>query len=206
MESTSLASFLKFSKIKRWLSDPDLPPTLQEIKLLFNKIYTPDSTGNRNMEGADEYKNSYQKLSGNTIPCDLCPLLAQNYKSEVSLWARFKHQGIIFSTSQTHPGNSQIYFYPDGNTKLAPVAGLTEYIYVEQAKPGAISMAVQHVTPVNDDVCDPFLKYIHWPVRLYVSHPNLLCEQVHPDWIYCQFAWWNHNPKTMVIVFLNCVS
>jgi len=206
MESTLLASFLKSSKIKRWLSDPDLPAALREIKSLFDRIYTPDSNEDGNSEGIDEHENSSQKLSGNAIPHDLRPLLSQNYKSEVSLRARFKRQGIVFSTSQTHQGNSQIYFYPGGNTKLAPVAGVIEYIYTERAKPDTISMAVRRATPVDDDVCDPFSKYIHWPARLYVSCPNLSCEQVHPDWIYCQFARWNRDLETMVVVSLNRVS
>jgi hypothetical protein len=209
MESTLLHSFLKSSKIKRWLSDPDHPAALREIKSIFDSFYAPNSMDGRNSEDVDEHEHIRQKLSGNKIPCDLRPLLTRSsMESEITLRARFKHQDVVLSTSQTHQGNSQVYFYPNGNTKVAPIPGFIEYIYTEAAKPDAVSFAVRCATPVNRDVPDPYSKYRHWVAKLYLSSSEVSCVQVQPDWIHCQFARWNCNTETMVIVSLNrvCLS
>lgn len=208
MESTLLHSFLKSSKIKRWLSDPDQPAAIREIKTLFDNIYAPNSNEDGPSDGFDEHERLLNKLSGNAIPSSLRPLLTLPLaKSEVSLRARFKRQGVVFATNHTHRGNSQIYFYPDGNTKLTPVPGFIEYIYTERAKPDTVSFAVQTAIPVGDDIYDPFSKYEHWPARLY-SRSQSSCVRVHPEWLYCQFACWNRDHETMVILSLNrvCLS
>ena len=181
MESTLLHSFLKSSKIKRWLSNPDQPPAICEIKSLFDNIYTSNSDEDGNSEGIDEHEWFHNKLLGNSIPFKLLTL--SHLQSEISLWARFKHQGVVFATNHTHQGNSQIYFYPGGNTKLAPVPGFIKYIYTEQAMPNNILFAIWMAIPNNNDFPDPFLRYKHWPARQY-SHAQLSCVQVHLEWIY----------------------
>lgn len=208
MESTLLHSFLKSSKIKRWLSNPDQPPAIREIKSLFDNIYTSNLDEDGNSEGIDEHERFHNKLSGNSIPFELRPLLTLSHmQSEISLRARFKRQGIVFATNHTHRGNSQIYFYPGGNTKLAPVPGFIEYIYTEQATSNNISFAVRMAIPNNNDFPDPFSRYKHWPARQY-SRAQSSCVRVHPEWIYGQFARWNCDRETMVIVSLNrvCLS
>ena len=205
MESTLLHSFLKSSKIKRWLSNPNHPAALLEINLIFDRLYAPTSMDNSNPE-INEHKCIHQKLSGNKIPHDLRSLLTHSsMESKITLCVRFKHQGVILSMSWTHQGNSQVYFYPDGNTKLAPVLGFIKYIYTEGAKLDTISFAVQCVTPVDNNIPDPYSKYKHWVAKLYLPSSEMLCIQVQPEWIYCQLAWWNHDPETMVIVSLNQV-
>ena len=157
----------------------------------------------------NEHEHIHQKLSGNKIPCDLWPLLTHSsMESEITLHMRFKHQGVILSMSRTHQGNSQVYFYPDGNTKLAPIPGFIKYIYTEGAKLNTISFAVQCVTPVSNNIPDPYSKYKHWVAKLYLPSSEMPCIQVQPEWIYCQFARWNRDPETMVIVSLNrvCLS
>ena len=125
-------------------------------------------------------------------------------QSEISLRARFKRQGIVFATNHTHRGNSQIYFYPGGNTQMAPLPGFIQYIYTEQATPNSISFAVRTAIPKNNDVPDPFSKYKHWPARLYLRAQSS-CVRVHPEWLHGQFARWDCDRETMVIVSLNRV-
>ena len=205
MESTLLHSFLKSSKIKKWLSNPDHPAALLEINLIFNCLYALTSIDNSNPE-INEHKHIHQKLSSNKIPHDLWLLLTHSsMESEITLCTRFKHQGVILYMSWTYQGNSQVYFYPDGNTKLAPVPGFIKYIYTEGAKLNVVSFAVQHATLVSNDIPDPYSKYKHWVAKLYLPSSEMSCIQVQPEWIYCQFAWWNHDLETMVIVSLNWV-
>jgi hypothetical protein len=45
--------------------------------------------------------------------------LLQNTKGKVITRARLRHNGIIYSTSATHLGNSLVQFYPGGDTALS---------------------------------------------------------------------------------------
>ena len=69
-------------------------------------------------------------LAGLAIPKDLWPLLCPG-NIEIHLQARLKQDGVIYLTFKTHKGNSQIFFYPNGDRMLAPVAGFIQYIYSE---------------------------------------------------------------------------
>ena len=43
MESTLLMSFLKASKLKWWMADPSNPVLIQQIRSLYDKVYSPNS-------------------------------------------------------------------------------------------------------------------------------------------------------------------
>ena len=89
--------------------------------------------------------------------------------------------GLVYAVSKTHEGNSQILYYPDGNTSLEPVMGIITFIYLEKLnstiQPAA---AIQRLTPVNGDSPDPFFKYPNWPAQLYYCDSSTY-EQVQPD-------------------------
>ena len=72
-----------------------------------------------------------------------------------------KQEGVIYSTSKTHKGNSQIFFYPNGDRTLAPVAGFIQYIYSEGKKSNKTLLAVKCAITVDKSVTDPFAKYMH---------------------------------------------
>ena len=84
MESTLLHSFLKSSKIKRWLSNPDQPSAIREIKSLFDNIYTPDSDEDGNSEGIDDFITSYRPILSllNFDHYLLCPTCSPKYLCE----------------------------------------------------------------------------------------------------------------------------
>ena len=101
MESTLLAPFLKLSKIRRWLTNPDSPPIVWEIKSLYDQMYTPNSVEQSNALLSDRSSNALSFLA---IPKDLYPLVFT--ESKVFLQARLKMNSIIYSTHITHQGNS----------------------------------------------------------------------------------------------------
>ena len=108
MELTLLTSFLKVSKIRRWLTNPQAPPIIQEIQSLYDHIYTHNSTDAADTVN-DKDKLPTQGLAGLAIPKDLQPLLCPS-DIEIHLQARLKQEGVIYLTSKTHKGNSQIFF------------------------------------------------------------------------------------------------
>ena len=105
-----LHSHLRASKLKLWLPRTDCPPVFQEIKVLFDRIYAPKTL------------DSEVQTQTRSVPSDLQSLLNANTK-KVSLRARFRRNGIVYSRESTHAGNSQIYFYPNGDLRAPPVAG-----------------------------------------------------------------------------------
>lgn len=203
MESTLLTSFLKASKIKRWLANPEAPPIVRQIKSLYDRIYTPNTADNGDMD--DEGTPQTRGINGLAIPKDLRPLLRNN-EVEIHLQARLKRDGFIYARSTTHKGNSQVFFYPNGDKKLAPVAGIIQYIYSESAKSNITFLAVQRALPADASTIDPFAKYMHWPARLYKSRFDHPCERIQSSWIAGHFARWDYTSDHMVVVSLNRVS
>lgn len=203
MESTLLTSVLKSSKIKRWLADPDSPPIVQEIKQLYDRIYTPNNTDTEEAL-ADDDIDINNGLSGSAIPKVLRPFVP-SINTTIYMRARCKLGGIVYSTSLTHQGNSQVYFYPGGDKISPPVPGFIKYIFLSSDRLVRISIAVQRATDVEKTIVDPFAKYPHWPSKLYKSHLSTSYECIHPDWIYGHFARWDFTSEEMVILSLNRV-
>ena len=71
MESTLLHSFLRASKLKRWLARIDCPQVFREIKELFDKLYAPKI---RDSDGVTEEDDEAQTSTRST-PHDLQSIL-----------------------------------------------------------------------------------------------------------------------------------
>lgn len=205
MDSTLLTSFLKASKVKRWLSNPDSPAIVQEIKKLYDGIYSPSSSNDvaESEIATEEIEIEQKYIPWLQIPQELRSLLPAN--SRIRLHARFKQNNVFFARSQTHSGNSQIYFYPAGDRKSAPVAASIEYIFTENASPKAPSLGIRRLLPVDNTVEDPFALYPQWPAKLYQSHLATSLEIIQPDWIYGHYARWDYTPEEAVVLLLNRV-
>ena len=113
MESTLLISFLKASRLWQWLSNPQSPPIFQEIKTVFNKIY-------KSTHSYDDPHNddpTHQALDISTIKTILQDLKAMLNVSQSKIYLRtcIKIQGICYTCSETHIGNSLVHFYLNGD-------------------------------------------------------------------------------------------
>ena len=117
---------------------------------LYDHTYIPNNADVDMMD--DDWKLQTHGLAGLSVPKDLQPLL-HNKDIEIHLYAQLKCDGIIHSTYVTHEGNSQIFFYLDGNRKLAPIAGL-QHIYSKGTKLNAL-LAVKCAVPVDKSIIDP---------------------------------------------------
>ena len=198
MESTLLHSFLRASKLKHWLARIDCPQVFREIKELFDKLYAPKICDS---DGVTEEDDEAQTLTWST-PHDLQSILGSK-SNRISMWARLKHNGVVFSVASMHAGNSQIYFYPNGKVTAPPVAGSIQYIY--NAGIGTC-LAIRCQQSLPDHISDPFSCYPHFPAKLYCSSLSGALEEVDPAWIYCHYARWAMNDNYAVILKLIRVS
>ena len=111
----------------------------------------------------------------------------------------------MVSSSKTHEGNSQIFFYPNGDRMLAPVAGVIQYIYSEGTKLNKTLLAIKRAVAVDKSIINPFAKYMHWPMWLY--HLDLKsCEWIPLEWISGHFMRWDFSSEHIVVLLLSQVS
>lgn len=133
------------------------------------------------------------------VPNDLRSLIEG---SKVILQARFKHDGIVYSRSSTHLGNSLISFFPNG-IRTTVVPGTIKYIIRKMQN--QILLAVQRHLDLPCNTQDPFAPYPHFPAKLYSAALADL-EIVKVDWIMSHFARWKISSEHVVIVSLSKVS
>lgn len=177
--------------VKWWLANPQVPPILWEMHSLYDHTYIPNNADVDMMD--DDWKLQTHGLAGLSVPKDLQPLL-HNKDIEIHLYAQLKCDGIIHSTYVTHEGNSQIFFYLDGNRKLAPLQDYNIFI------PRVPS----------------WMPYLLWNVLSLWTNLSLILHQVHAlscttlqfilEQALCHCGWWYYSSEHMVILSLNKVS
>jgi len=172
MESTLLQSFLRAANLKRWLAKPDCPAVIKECKALFDKIYAPkvpdSDVGDSSLQ--DDVADT-EHVTGSDATLDA---LLQNAKGKVATRARLRHNGIIYSTSITHLGNSLVQFYPNGDTALSPVPGCIKHIFSERNR---LYLAIQRQLPLDSPIPDPFALYLNFLLRcIHLIFLRLLSE------------------------------
>lgn len=200
MESTLLQSFLRAANLKCWLAKPDCPAVIKECKMLFDKIYAPkvpdSDAGNSSLQ--DDVANT-EHITGSDATLDA---LLRNTKGKVITRARLRHNGIIYSTSTTHLGNSLVQFYPNGDTALSPVPGCIKYIFLERTR---FYLVIQHQLPLDSLIPDLFALYPQFPAKMYSSHVSPSLERVEVGWIYSHYARWELSAEHAVVLSLNHV-
>lgn len=202
MESTLLLSFLKATKLRRWLSNPQSPPIFQEIKAVFDKIYasTPSYDDPRNDHPSDQA--NLDVSTSQSIPDDLKATLNVS-QSRIFLRARIKLQGIFYTRSETHLGNSLIHFYPNGDRRAPCVPGRIKYIHSIDGT--HYTLAIQRQIPLPNNRLDPFAQYLHFPAKTYSCKYSSSLEHVDLNWIFCHYARWDFSPDHSVVLSLSRV-
>lgn len=186
-------SFIRASRLRRWLARTDCPPAIKECRVLFDKLAPPT-------EGVDFDETPSGTCSVAGIPPDLLALLAGR---SVTLRARLKYDGVFYTRSLTHLGNSLILFYRGGDAAAAPIAGRIKYIFVHENK---FRFAVQHYQLAEEGTVDPFQHYIHLPVKIYSSTLHEQLEEVQVDWVHGHFALYPISHDRIAALSLSRVS
>ncbi|KAG1825154.1 hypothetical protein EV424DRAFT_1298634, partial [Suillus variegatus] len=166
--------------LHRWLSRPDCSPAIQECKFLFDSTYAPKSTGTLGEE------------------------LAEDPLDDTILRARLKFNRIVYSRASTHIGNSQVFYYSQGDRLSSPVPGSIQHIYTTPM--GELVFAVHKLLPRHDQSIDPFAMYPHFPAKMYSSSSSSHLENVKVSWVVSHFARWAVSSDTVVILSLSRVS
>ncbi|KIK18689.1 hypothetical protein PISMIDRAFT_108961 [Pisolithus microcarpus 441] len=156
-----MQSYLKAAKLQGWLSQAQCPPAIQECKILLDRAYgvTEASQDLGNDPDGDSI----------VVPPTAVP-----------------HEGVVYSRSSTHVGNSLIMFYPQGCLSVSSIPGSIKYVF---GSSGFLTFAVQQQLPLPSGMCnDPFASYLHFPAKLYSSAISDDLEIVQLSWVMSHFA------------------
>lgn len=116
--------------------------------------------------------------------------------------ARIQHDGLFYTKSTTHLGNSLILFSPGGDTATPLVPGQIKHI----SNSGNITTFFVHRhLPLESGITDPFEPYIHIPIKLYSSQLNSRLEIVQINWMAGHFALCPLSDKHVAVVSLSRV-
>ncbi|KAI9463750.1 hypothetical protein HD554DRAFT_2206411 [Boletus coccyginus] len=184
LEITMLQSYLKATRLRGWLSHLQCPPTIQECKILLDHAYGSKEACHH----IDEYPLNDSVRVPDTAKQTpvLEDLFRLTHQCIAVLHAHLKREGVIYSRSSMHIGNSLVLFYPKGDYNSSPVPGSIKYIYGSN---GILTFTVQRQRPLlHGGQCDPFATYVHFPAKLYSSTVSDDLEIVKLSWVVSHFA------------------
>ncbi|KAG1869324.1 hypothetical protein C8R48DRAFT_671285 [Suillus tomentosus] len=198
-----LKSHIKTAKLRRWLNRPHCPPAIRECKVLFDRMNAPKNATGLDEELAedplDDSVHVPMSATATAVPEDLYAVIKRR---TAVLRARLKFDGAIYSRASTHVGNSQVFFYPQGDRSSSPIPGSIRHIYATPT--GELVLAVQRYISLgrDDHVVDPFAMYPGFPAKLYSSSLSSHLESVKISWVVGHFARWKVSSDHAVIVSL----
>ena len=132
---------MRGANLRRWLRRPNCPEVVRQFKVLFDKAFssgTPDSSANE--------------------PEPKSPLSDREQ-------AHLSYNGVVFSRSSTHLGNSLVLYYPTLSS-TDPIAGSVQTI---QRSGGQVYFHIKRQAPLPPTKHDPFRRYLSFPAKLYSS-------------------------------------
>jgi hypothetical protein len=197
LEATIHQAYIKAGKLRQWLHKPACPSIIKECKNLLEKATAPKVQDDEEWGAETSYEGRLR-----STPTDLFPLLGLD---KTRLIFSLPVDGVRYSPSSTHVGNSLICFYSNGDVASTPVPGCIKYIY---RKGGSVFFAVQRQLPrrLEENGLDPFAQYPDFPARLYRAQLSEALEEVNLDWVMCHYARWIMNLEDAVVLMLIKVS
>jgi hypothetical protein len=191
LEATMLSTFTRSAKLKQWIARPDSPPFLKECKRYLDKAFSTTS----------EDSNHVADSAFRAIPAELRGVIPAG--SRVATRARHLHDGVVFSRSKTHVGNSLIMYYPNGNRRDSPIPAEIENIVVGMDQ--KYTYVVRRQLPAPPGTVDPFAPYLHFPAKVFSSKVSSTLEVVSPHWVMTHYARWNLDRDRVVVLDLSRV-
>ena len=176
------------------------PLAIWECKILLDRAY---GVGGVHQDHSDDVNDSVPvpvTTVPTPVPQDLYGLIHQ---CSAVLHAHIRHEGVVYSQSSIHLGNSLIMFYSKGCCTSSPVPGSIKYIYRCNDR---LTFAVERQSPLQEKHQDPFLIYPHFPAKLYSSVMSDSLEVVCLSWVVSHFARWAVANNCVVVLSLCWVS
>ena len=133
-------------------------------------------------------------------PDDLRALINRD---RVTLQARYRADGVIYSRAQTHVGNSLVLYYPHGDRTSSAVPGSIQYIF---SVDGSLRFAVRRYNAPKLTYSDPFAQYPDFPARLWAIDGTERLEVVEVAWVLSHFAQYRVSETDVVVLTLSQVS
>ena len=186
------SAFARSAKLKQWIARPDCPAFLKECKRYFDKAFST----------LPEDSNRVGDSAFSAIPAELRDIIPAGLK--VAVRARHLHDGVVFSCSKTHVGNSLIMYYPNGNRSNPPIPAEIENIVVGTDQ--RYTYVVRRQLPAPPGTVDPFASYLHFPAKIFSSKISNVLEAVSPDWVMTHYAQWKLDDDRVIVLDLSRVS
>jgi|ERR1700721_1584368 hypothetical protein len=185
LEQTVTRSFIRTGRLKQWLTGENCPSSIQGCKVLLQSLFS-------SIHDVPDFEDM--------IPHE--EVLSQERQPR-TFHARIAHDGVFFTRSSTHLGNSLIQYYPNGNRFSSPIPGQIDHIF---SQAGQLYFAINRHLPVEKEIIDPFQFYPHLPIKLYSTKMSTSVEivEVGPQ-IVGHVARWNMTPHEAAIVSLSRV-
>jgi hypothetical protein len=173
-----LRSHTRGANIRRWLKRPDCPEVIRQFKYLFQRAFDPQISNDR-IPGSDFYKFEQREH------------------------AHYNYNGVNFSRSSTHLGNSLVLYYPLPSS-TTPIAGSIQKIVTSGDQ---VNFFIKRQVPLPCDKYDPFRRYPLFPAKVYSSKMDDGPEdRIPPQSVISHVARFDFSSERAVIINLSRVG
>jgi hypothetical protein len=121
---------------------------------------------------------------------------------DIQLRARLKQDGVFYTSSTVHLGNSLVYYYCNGNRQLPPTPGQIQHIFVQGQQYYFVLLPHK---PAPNGTSDPFRFYDHIPIKIYSVDLAEKMEIIQVEWVFGHCARWSISTDLVAIVSLSRV-
>ncbi|RDB18859.1 hypothetical protein Hypma_014527 [Hypsizygus marmoreus] len=141
LEHTLLRSHMRAAGLRRWLKRPDCPEVIRRFKGLFDKAFSQSVSADNDTAAETTILTSPREV------------------------AHYMYNGVNFSRSSTHLGNSLVLYYPS-SLCMTPVAGSIEKIIISSS---GVHLSIKRQAQLPPEFYDPFRRYPSFPAKVYSS-------------------------------------
>lgn len=210
LETSIHEQFIAFSRVKLWSSRPDCPAIIRECRSIYDRLY-PDNAARPivdddvRMKGPEDEEddewNPRRCRRRIALPRHLQGLLLV---SSTVRYARHLHNGVLYSITACHVGNSLVLVHPGGASSKESVPGIIEDICLNEHD--EIVYVVRLYTTSRSDLRDPFRFYPDFPARAYSADLSAKRCIIRPQWVVGHFARYQLRPDVIAVLSLSKVS
>ncbi|KAF7342082.1 hypothetical protein MVEN_01795500 [Mycena venus] len=172
-EATILNTWIRGANLRRWITRPNCPAVLVEFHRLFS-LYLGINLG------------------------DIDAPVTSNIKTGEYRPAHYDHDGVHYSKSTTHLGNSLVLYVEPVSGKT--YAGSIEEIVVGKQK---AEFKVRRQAPLPPGKNDPFKKFPHFPAQTYSSKMSNNVDTIEPGSIIGHCARYEFSDERAVLLNLS---